>query len=422
MQSSETDARADDRVEFSLAARYRLLGVAGLSSAVLAGGRVLPAVCLVQIAAQFQLTDEQCGRFFAVAPTTTLLTLPIFGLLGERWGKRGILAVGLALLAIGMAFYYRATSFSLLLIGSTALGLSCSTIDALISPLTVDLFPHRTGPMMNLVHCCFQIGIVVCALLGGLYLSRQGDWNQMFLPLTIAAALLAVAFACSRFPAALVHAVPMKVAELLRNGPFWLCAVVIFVAGGVETGVMVWLPAFLQRQFDMHAVSEWLSFTFGLSDPKPLIGAIGLALFAAPMVVGRWFYGSIAERLGYLRTLIASCLIASMALIGFGQAMSAVTSILWLSLLGLALSGLWPTLLIHAGRTIQANPPTLFSMLAMAGLAGCSTCSWGVGYLSDVGYTLQVGLGALIVPILAALVALYILSLTHGKQADADSK
>lgn len=420
MQLSETNGRAADPRELGIGARYRLLGVAGLSSAVLAGGGVLPAVCLVQIAAQFQLTDEQCGRFFAVAPTTTLLTLPVFGLLGERWGKRGILAVGLALLAIAMAFYNTATNFSILLMGSTALGLSCSIIDALISPLTVDLFPYRTGPMMNLVHCCFQIGIVFCALLGGLYMSRQGDWNAMFFPLMIIAALLAAAFACSHFPAALVHSTPMKVAELLRSGAFWLCAVVIFVAGGVETGVIVWLPAFLQRQFDMVAISQWLSLTFGLSDPKPLLGALGLALFAAPMVVGRWFYGSVAERFGYLGTLMTSCVLASIALIGFGQAMSAVTSILWLALLGLALSGLWPTLLIHAGRTIQANPPTLFSLLAMAGLAGCSSCSWGVGFLSDAGFSLQVGLSALIVPVLAAFFAIVVMWFARGKQANSD--
>ena len=220
MQLRETKPSADAPTDLGVAARVRLLGVAGLSSGLLAGGGVLPAVCLVQIAAQFQLTDEQCGRFFAVAPTITLVTLPIFGLLGERFGKQGILALGLALLAIAMAFYYTATSFSLLLMGSTALGLSCSIIDALISPLTVDLFPYRTGPMMNLVHCCFQIGIVVCALLGGLYLSRQGDWNAMFLPLMIMAAIMAVAFACSHFPAAQEHSTPMRVAELLGSGAF----------------------------------------------------------------------------------------------------------------------------------------------------------------------------------------------------------
>jgi fucose permease len=117
---------------------------------------------------------------------------------------------------------------------------------------------------------------------------------------------------------------------------------------------------------------------------------------------------------------MASCVLASIALIGFGQALSAVASILWLALLGLALSGLWPTLLIHAGRIIQANPPTLFSLLAMAGLAGCSSCSWGVGFLSDAGYSLQVGLSALIVPVLAALLALALLSFARDKEATSD--
>ena len=187
-------------------------------------------------------------------------------------------------------------------------------------------------------------------------------------------------------------------------------------ADGRGAGFGVWVPTFLQRQFDMVGAGNWLVERAGLSDPKPFLGGLGLALFAAPMVVGRWFYGSLAEWCGYLRILLTSCLISAVSIVGLWQATSASSSILWLALLGLALSGVWPTLLIYAGSTIKANPQTLFALLAMAGLAGVSICSWGVGQLADFFGAIHVGLGALIFPLLAAMLALMALSRASGEK------
>jgi len=391
--------------------KYRLLAATGLSCGALASGGNLPAICLVQIALQFQLTDAQSGFFFAVAPTITLVTLPIFGLLCERWGKQGLLVVSLVLLAVAMAAYHTATSYSSLLMGSVALGLSCSIIDAMVSPLAVDLYPHRTAPAMNLIHCCFQIGIVLTAIVAGLFLARGGEWTSTFFPIMILSVVLAVVLAFSKFPPPVEHAAPVGMLRLLLKPSFWLCAIVIGMSGGIEAGILNWVPSFLQRQFDMEATSNWLINNFGLTDPAPLLGAMGLVLFAAPMVFGRWFYGSLAERFGYIRILAISCVITAIAVVGLGQATSAGVSILWLVLLGLAISGVWPTLLIHAGKTIPANPPTLFSLLAMAGLVGVSLCSWGVGMMAEISGEIQDGLYALVYPVLAALLALGVLGL-----------
>ena len=159
----------------------------------------------------------------------------------------------------------------------------------------------------------------------------------------------------------------------------------------------------------MTVAEGLLTQQLGLVDPKPLIGSLGLALFAGPMVLGRWFYGSIAERYGHLTTLFVSCLISAIALVALGQAETASFSILCLMLLGLALSGMWPTILTYAGDTIHASLPTLFSLMAMAGLLGVSVCSWAIGQMADR-YGLQAGLSALVVPVLASMAALLVLS------------
>ncbi|MCA9231084.1 MAG: MFS transporter [Planctomycetales bacterium] len=410
MQTAEAQEPVSEASGQNEIARGRLLTFGSLTHAALAAGGVLPALCLVQIAEQFQLNDAQCGFFFAVSPTVTLFTLPVVGQLSERWGKRGLLVAGMILLAIAMTCYRSADAYEVLLLGSTALGLSCACVDALVSPLLVDLFPTRNAPVMNLVHCCFQVGIVGTALVAGTFLAREGLWTNTFLPVTIVAAVVALGFAVTRFPPALKHATPMRIGGLLSQGSFWLCMVVIAVAGGVEAGILVWVPTFLQRQFDMAATGVWLTEQLGLVDPEPLLGGIGLALFAAPMVVGRWFYGSLAERCGYVAILMVSCVVSAVALVGLWWASTAATSIAWLALLGLAMSGVWPTLLIYAAAIIQANPQTLFSLLAMAGLAGVGICSWGIGQLAELSGDIHMGLCALLMPLAAALAALTALS------------
>ncbi|MEO2049972.1 MAG: MFS transporter [Pirellulales bacterium] len=387
----------------------KLLATCGLTHAALASGGVLPAICLVQIAAQFHLNDARSGLIFAVGPTVTMLTLPIVGLLGERWGKRSLLIAGLCLLAIGLWLIRSSGDFSMLLMGAATLGLSSAVIDALVSPLVMDICPIRTAPVMNLIHACFQIGLVVTAISGGMYLAYLGDWRDTFWPVIVLSIALASAYAIIQFPPPLERGSPAGVMNLLRQKPFWLCAVVIAVSGGVEAGVISWVPTFLQRQFDMTVAEDLLTHQFGLVDPKPLIGSLGLALFAGPMVLGRWFYGSIAEHYGHLATLFVSCLISAIALVALGQAETASFSILCLMLLGLALSGMWPTILTYAGDTIHTSLPTLFSLMAMAGLLGVSVCSWAIGQMADR-YGLQAGLSALVVPVLASMAALLVLS------------
>ena len=384
--------------------RLRLLAGGSLSHAALAAGQVLPGICLVQLADDFRLSDSECGVFLAIAPTISLLTLPVFGRLSEHIGKRLLLAVGLTLLACAMACYGTASSFSLMVVGSLLLGVAGAIVDGLVSPLVVDLFPYRSAPIMNLVHCCFQIGIVVVAFGAGYFLSNEGLWRRTFLPVLAVSVVAAATFTFTRFPSAVLHVEPLRLTRLIISGRFWMCAIVIFMAGGVESGILAWVPAFLQR-FDLSTLGHWLADALHLSDPKPLLGALGVALFAAPMVVGRWVYGQLAERFGYIRTLMLSCVICLICLIGLGLAQSAGGSIVWLSLLGLALSGVWPTLLIVAGTAIHANTPTLFSLLAMFGLAGISICNWGVGQLANA-YGLQIGLSALVSPVVLSIAAL----------------
>ena len=145
------------------------------------------------------------------------------------------------------------------------------------------------------------------------------------------------------------------------------------------------------------------------------MGAGGVALLSAPMAVCRWCYCSVAVRCGYRRTLLASCGISAIALGALGLATTATASVTWLAILGLALSGMWPTVLSYASVTMSARPPTLFALLSMAGLLGVAGCSWAVGRAADQ-LGLHAGLTLLILPILIGLAAFAALPRTRARR------
>jgi MFS family permease len=177
----------------------------------------------------------------------------------------------------------------------------------------------------------------------------------------------------------------------------------------------------LQLRFDFTMAERWLTSQWGLSHPKPFLGSLGVVLVASPMILGRWFYGSIAERIGHLKILFASCLVSVIALIALGQAESATFSIGCFMLLGLALSGVWPTILAYSGEIIHASLPTLFSLMAMAGLLGVSLCSWAIGQLAER-FGLQVGMSALALPALLGMAAIVGLSRNERQRARRTAK
>ena len=341
--------------------RRRLLTHCGVTTGVFASANILPALALPSIARQFELTDAKSGLIFGVGAIVNFAALPIFGILSEKIGKRGLLAVGMALLAIALGIFRGAPSFGYLLVAAAVLGVASAIVEAMISPLVADISPERTAPVMNVVHACYQVGMVITAIAAGVYLARLGTWNAIFIPTIGLSAVLAIIFAASRFPAPVVHEAPHGVLQLFKQAPFWLFAIGIAGAGGVEAGIVNWVSSFLQRKFEAGSthgvIAEWLH----LADPAPLLGAIGVVLFASPMILGRWFYGSIGERFGLIPTLIGSCAIASIALIGLGFSDGVAASIIWLSIVGLAISGMWPTILTSAGARIRTNPPTLFA-------------------------------------------------------------
>ena len=120
-----------------------------------------------------------------------LIFLVLSGILAQKWGKKPFLTVGQYLLTAGLLMASIANSYMMFILSLMITGVGGGVMEALISPLVVDLHPNDSGRYMNLTHAFYPIGVMLSALLFGELLTIGMSWRWVF-RLTAVAALIIV--------------------------------------------------------------------------------------------------------------------------------------------------------------------------------------------------------------------------------------
>lgn len=123
------------------------------------------------------------------------------GLLAKRFGYKGGILIGLALIAGGALFFIPATwigTFAAFLTGLFILATGLTILETIANPYTTVLGPPVSGPArINLAQTCNALGTLIGPIIAGnLVLSSTGEANTsnstLFLPYLIVAVIVAV--------------------------------------------------------------------------------------------------------------------------------------------------------------------------------------------------------------------------------------
>lgn len=151
-------------------------------------------------------------------------------------------------------------------------------------------------------------------------------------------------------------------------------------------GVAQWTPAYVEK---------------GLFKPAH-VGANALLGFSLMMTVGRLGMGALRHRIPPAALMLTStglCVVCILA----ASALPPPLAISSLVIFGLCVACLWPTTLAYAADRIPGSGATLFSLLAVAGNAGCMVSPGWIGVIASKS-SLRWGIAALTVFPLAATV------------------
>jgi len=355
------------------------------------------SVVLEGIEREFSLNFSQLGAIGLVRGVCLGVMVVVSGLLAHRYGKKVFLTAGMFLLGGALLCLCLVGSYAELLVVFGVLGVGLGFVEALTNPLVAQLDVARAGRSLNVLNAFFAVGLVFGALAGGEFLVRGMDWRAPFLVLAVPALLGGGAFLRIRFPAR-----PGRqrseggLGALLRNRAFWLFAGAMALTAGAEGGITFWSARFVRGQLEA----------------SPRAGAVGIAVFAAFMTVGRLAAARATRRAGLGGLMIGCAALGMIALVALMLAGTVELKWCFLGLCGIAVGPFWPTILALAGQRVRASSTTLvFALLAAFGIAGYALAAWITGMLAD-----RWGLRASFSPMVAALGLTIVIVLATGRR------
>ncbi len=138
-------------------------------------GPALPA-----IQADLGVDSRALAWIFNIYVLFQLMGTPLMAKLSDRFGRRSIYVLNLALFGLGSLILSLSNSFEILLIGRAIQGLGAGGIFPVASAVIGDTFPpEKRGSTLGLLGAVFGIAFLVGPILGGILL--RFSWHWLFL-------------------------------------------------------------------------------------------------------------------------------------------------------------------------------------------------------------------------------------------------
>ena len=235
--------------------------------------RNLFSVLIPQIKAEFQVSDALLGLLAGPAFVVPyiLFSIPV-ARLGDRWSRRGALAIaasfwGFASAACGMVGNFVQLAIARLFVGAGEAG-AMPTSQAIIAGL---FNPKRLAAASGALAACTYLGLIV-GIAGGGYIASEWDWRTAFIVLSLPAVILAPMlwiFVPRDQPAAALSPGEETDRSLLGGlGAFVANPILRNICIGVGVFHILayagstWIPTYLVRSHGMTLVeaATWLGF------------------------------------------------------------------------------------------------------------------------------------------------------------------
>ncbi|MDB6169845.1 MAG: transporter [Verrucomicrobia bacterium] len=338
------------------------------------------------------LTREELGRLGSMMFAGLVLGIVVTGPLADRWAPKPFVLFGCIVTSASLGAAAVAPTYGFLGASLVFLGLGAGMLDMMLSPVVAALNPHRRIASLNWLHSFYSIGAVVTIGAGTIIQHGGFKWRYACLAFSPLPAALAVAFAFMEFPPLTGAAGRMAVRDLLRQPWFRAALMALFLVGAVEIGVAQWLPTYAEKE--LH-YPTW-------------VGGVAFMVFSIAMAGGRMILGLVVKRLDPYIMLISSGGVCCLLVFAGALLPTPALSLTACVAVGLAVCGLWPTVLALAGNRFPEGGASMFGILSIFGNAGGIGMPWLVGWVASH-YDLRWGIavvGIATLPLILSLLSL----------------
>ncbi len=329
-------------------------------------------ICLVTITREFGMSLSQAGGLEAARGILVLVTLLCSGFVAARFGKARSIGVGCVMLGLGMLVYSFAPAYGVLFLAVAFLGAGGGVVEALINPLVQELHPEDSGRYLNLTNAFWSIGVLATMLGTGEALTRFVSWRAVMMVLGAVSFASGALFLFLRGNTLHRRATSMSVvfadkAQILKTPRFWVFTLLMFLGGAAEGAFTYWPASLMQLEFEA----------------APRVAGIGVALFAAGMIIARLLFGWLIPQKRLWHLLVYSAGVGFFVSALFPLWHSIVFVYVNLFLAGLAMACFWPSLQSYAVDRLKCDATSAFILLSCGGIVGFASVTLTMGVLGD---------------------------------------
>jgi MFS transporter, Spinster family, sphingosine-1-phosphate transporter len=235
---------------------HPLLGLAFLTGLNLFNymDRYVLASVVPPLKAELGFTDAAIGWLTSAFMIGYFATAPIFGYLGDRWRRKGLIAAGIALWSLGTMLSGFSNGFWTLLACRVLVGLGEASYAVLAPAWIADSFPaERRNNAMTIFYVAMPIGAALGYMVGGEALAH-GGWRTGFWWAGVPGLLLALGMLALKEPErGAFNGGPREKAEVAGMAslfaiPDYVLVVLGYTAYTFSIGAFgAWAPTFLNR-------------------------------------------------------------------------------------------------------------------------------------------------------------------------------
>lgn len=303
------------------------------------------AVAAPIVADILKLSRAALGPIFSAAALGAAVGAFGFGLLGDIFGRKRMLAIAVALFGLFTLATARADSFTMLIVVRLFAGVGLGGAMPCFISLASEYTPHRRRAMMaSLIWAAFPLGGAVGGFLNAYLLTAFG-WRSIFLvggvaPLLVAALVAlfmpeSVRYLLARTaePARIAQIVARLAPDTPKNSRFLSLeeraadgpATQLFASGRLLTTLMLWVAFF--TAFGALGIDViWTPTLLRDNGVSAQAASVVIGVHGVGALIGMGSAGRLIERFGYARVLIPSLTLGSLATASLGYAASSQSS------------------------------------------------------------------------------------------------
>lgn len=320
---------------------------------------------LYDIAAEFSMNATGQGTLAAIQYISGIIIPLVFGGLADRFRKRDVLCVFLAVYVVGSLLAVFSGGQTVFSIAVFIIGAAFSMLAALFPASIVETDPARGARNNSLQNVFFSIGAVVSPLFMGALIENGANWRVLYTIIAVSSAVvIALLMAMKVQP---VNITDQKEGKAGIRGLFALVGVfwvaILFSCGSMENGIVGFLKNFFVQELNTEA-----------------LGGVAVSLFWVAMIPSRLLCGYFKNQ----KLLVKICMAgAALCCLGLGFARNGVLAMILVGLAGFFQGPVYPAISTMAMQTSPENMGLISSLMLVFSNAGGMLVNFAMGPVSD---------------------------------------